>query len=360
MIRTFLPVGQGGFVTERFTGFNMVYDCGSLNSTSILENQVKNAFYPGEEVDILFISHFDADHINGIDILKSTYKIKSVVIPLLTKKEIDLQIFINEAVYGFSNNRIVSNTEAYFGSETRIIRVSKAEEGDSIQEGSSDLENINNKIKSGTKISINKWYFIPFNFKFSERSPELLRLLKIRKINPANKNSILNNIDEIKNAYYGVQGKLNSNSMVLLSGSLENNKYVYQTCPMCDLNYPRIERYHNHDRGLNSDGCLYFGDFNLRITKGFKDFELVFKKTFKSIGTIQIPHHGSKHNFDKRILFFNSPDYHLFSCIIQAGTNNQFGHPSSIVIQDIISQQSYLSVVTEEMATLVTQIIDGF
>ena len=61
--RTFHPVGQGAFYTERHKisngkDFTIVYDCGSFQFTN-LKNRIKSAFQKGEEIDILFISHFD-------------------------------------------------------------------------------------------------------------------------------------------------------------------------------------------------------------------------------------------------------------------------------------------------------------
>jgi len=363
MIRTFHPIGQGGFVTERFTSFNMVYDCGSLTNNKILEEQINNAFYPDEKIDLLFISHFDADHINGIDLLKSRYKIKRVIIPLLTDKEIQLQIFVNENVYNFSNSIIVESPEEYFGSETNIIRVTPTGEDDTILEGTTDPTKLDKTIRSGRKIGIGNWCFVPFNFKFSERSPDLLKKLKLNKIKPENPNSILNKNDKIKEAYYSIRGKLNGNSMILISYGQGKDQNISQFSHRSHLRHPnfrRFDRFYLDESGLQGNGCLYFGDFNLRIDSAFRDIETRIKSIINSIGTIQIPHHGSFHNFDKRILFFNNPDYHLFSCIIQAGFHNRFGHPSPIVIHDIICTKNHLSVVTEEQETIVYQNIDGF
>ena len=64
MIRTFHPVGQGAFYSERHSNFNIVYDCGTT-SPRRARRVVEKAF-KDEVVDILFISHFDSDHISSI------------------------------------------------------------------------------------------------------------------------------------------------------------------------------------------------------------------------------------------------------------------------------------------------------
>ena len=47
-----------------------MYDCGSSDKypreQGLLENEVKDFFNAGDIIDILFFSHFDSDHENGI------------------------------------------------------------------------------------------------------------------------------------------------------------------------------------------------------------------------------------------------------------------------------------------------------
>lgn len=82
LVRTALPVGQGAFYCERFTDdttkvvHNIVYDCGacdnSKNETHELSSEIKGLLKKGDTIDILFISHFDADHVNGIEQLATS------------------------------------------------------------------------------------------------------------------------------------------------------------------------------------------------------------------------------------------------------------------------------------------------
>ena len=81
IIRTFHPVGQGAFYTEVFqdkddTCFVVVYDCGTETGNRAmdkpLEDQItefKRSIGSNPKIDILFISHFHADHINGLNSL---------------------------------------------------------------------------------------------------------------------------------------------------------------------------------------------------------------------------------------------------------------------------------------------------
>lgn len=97
--RIFHPIGQGAFYSERHDGFNMVYDCGGLPKTKLSEKLVKQSFRKSDSIDILFISHFDSDHINQIATLKNhCSKIKVVVLPLLEEFEQKMLTFIYRSI----------------------------------------------------------------------------------------------------------------------------------------------------------------------------------------------------------------------------------------------------------------------
>lgn len=63
--RIFHTVGQGAFYSEKHENFNIVYDCGTewKNRTNkTIDKTIKQSFSKDDEIDILFISHFDYDH----------------------------------------------------------------------------------------------------------------------------------------------------------------------------------------------------------------------------------------------------------------------------------------------------------
>lgn len=89
--RVLHPVGQGAFFTEQFYDesgkvvHNLVYDCGSFTSLpNLVEYEIRNTFEKNAHIDLLFISHFDEDHVNKLMELQSQTKIDKdtkVVIP---------------------------------------------------------------------------------------------------------------------------------------------------------------------------------------------------------------------------------------------------------------------------------------
>ena len=109
MRRRFLPVGQGAFYVEQFFDYgtvrdrrvNVVYDCGSLSGSTLLHDRIDDCFYAGEKIHALFLSHFDADHVNGLEYLLKHYQVEHIFFPLLTKEDkalIRLQYLINNTL----------------------------------------------------------------------------------------------------------------------------------------------------------------------------------------------------------------------------------------------------------------------
>lgn len=78
--RTFYPVGHGAFFVEELdyggkSPFIAVYDCGDSAKGSLVKKYAEKAFGSKDDeqsaiIDVLFISHFDSDHINGLKHLK--------------------------------------------------------------------------------------------------------------------------------------------------------------------------------------------------------------------------------------------------------------------------------------------------
>ncbi len=362
LIRIFHPIGQGAFYTERHKfdnrAFTIVYDCGSKTLKEVeLERKISSTFRKDESIDILFISHFHEDHINGLDFLKKHCKIKRVVIPLLDEKA-KVLIKISNFINGYSNTELIDSPQAYFGEDVSIIFI-EINSSENIKRNNIDDERreIITDIAGGRRRTFSsgtvfvasenaKWFFIPFNYKYDERSIEFENALHSEGVALSDINTI-NDMYHYKTkvikAYEAVNKNLNEVSMILFSGKRSDDfihsfNYCHHFCM----------KYHFHS---HQSGCLYLGDVNLRRKDIVTDIRSCLIKYWQFIGTLQIPHHGSIDNFDGSILAQN-----MYSAVFSYGTNNIYGHPSDKVIGDVSANYTYPHLVTEEQSSIVIQV----
>ena len=381
--RIFHPVGQGAFYSERHENHNIVYDCGSM-CVSEGKKVVSQSFSKEDVIDILFISHFDYDHISLIEDLKTTVKeIRNVVIPLLHDNEKILLSNVFKALGEYSLTSLVQNPEEFFGAETHIISVQPSSgEGINKDTPSILLNEINqDPIPSGTPITIDNgsdWVFIPFNYEYKNRSKEFFDKLENNGIDINElKNSDYDYIKHRKTIkdIYGEVGNINQNSMFLYSGpfSKEENspnykgldwtfkyldessfKYFLDTpsssLSECSFSDPYKNPFlKNSLPCLYRVACLYTGDGDLNKV----DVKNIYEEKWDLIGTIQIPHHGSLKSFKESIL-----EDQYFLCPISVGKKNPYGHPSREVVRKILSNTSFPIFVTEDVDSEFTETIE--
>jgi hypothetical protein len=96
VLHQFHAVGHGTFFTGVVRGgagdaFRWVYDCGSKRRTRIGKAIGRLAAWdhwpPGLTIDLVAISHFDDDHINGLEALLGRYRVKWLVLPYVGLKQ---------------------------------------------------------------------------------------------------------------------------------------------------------------------------------------------------------------------------------------------------------------------------------
>ena len=360
--RIFHPIGQGAFYSERHEKYNIVYDCGNWKNTSLADKVVKQAFSNNDEIEVLFISHFDFDHVSKVSTLKNHVKlIKNVVLPLLHQEEKDILL----PLYRILNPQIlplIDDPKEYFGSKTNLIFVSPSNDNDMKNENIlpkniNELEPNNRniiEILSGQAISLGNddWVFIPYNHEYKSRSRQLIKEIenagfdynKLISDPTYTLNQTIREKRKLKAAYNKLSGDINQNSMILYSGPLKNQNYR-KYC--LHKNYSGWNYFPNCS--FDKVGCVYTGDSDLNIVK----IKSVFKDLWNRVGTIQIPHHGDIKSFDKQVI--SSGNY---CCPISLSTNNSYGHPSMSVIADIIQNRCCPILVTEKLNSFHIEMIE--
>lgn len=274
--RTFHPVGQGAFYSERFytsgqseAVYNIVYDCGtSWGSVLKAKKVVTQAFDNKDVIHYLFISHLDYDHISlALTLIESVNSVYAIVLPLVQ---------IDDLVVGIALNRISNHNDAANFLQRVFARLGIGGNGENIKPLQSDIvfvgneEDIrpqNSKLwRNGEGRSIGNmpdWVLIPYNVNYQNRKKELItefaKLLheaKIRKLLtgcstslPASGEELYDKLKDphfvsrvladrelknaIKSAYEKVTGGVNANSLLLYSGP-SNNDAGYRLVSDCN------------------------------------------------------------------------------------------------------------------------------
>lgn len=409
MTRTFHPVGQGAFYSEEFKDeegevrFRIVYDCGSLKSCGLqprsdgqpfrrsdVEDRVEKAFSDEDVIDLLFISHFDDDHVNLISCLTPFKKhhIRKVVLPLLSEKERCLltgyYLLSDEVREDAGQNetliRLINAPREFFGASEDVVFV-RPHGGDDVDERRArepiSFEDLSGEVPSLVEIDISKqmgakglsgcWVFVPYNHK-PERYAELQDSLK-RAFEDANIkfkledlkdiDFVVQNLKVLRECYNGLIDGINRNSMALYSGPARHSDirfaledkvgardywigcYLRQLsiwCVRCAVLAARPFVVEEPSKFLNCPGCLYTGDIALRDA----GLSTRFQSYTDNIGMVQLPHHGSQDSFQGGDLPIEGR-----VCVATYGEKNKFGHPALVVKRAVSDRDGFWTDVTE-------------
>ena len=112
IVRTFHPIGQGAFYSERFYDdsgdvTNVVFDCGVEDVEERHKKVVRGIFSGNEAIKFLFISHLDNDHISLVKTLKEAVKgrIWNVVLPYIDRESVALQYSLSHTICSSSRKK---------------------------------------------------------------------------------------------------------------------------------------------------------------------------------------------------------------------------------------------------------------
>lgn len=345
MTRTFHPVGHGAFNTEFFCIKHYeniidqygacVFDCGTLAKKEIIDKDiVSNTFHPYKPtIKLLFISHFDGDHTNLFDELRKNYNVERVVIPLISPNDVEILMNLSKEGIETNINYKCINTiyELEKNQKIKVIRIKPSLKNKTSDEKTYDFTNLDNKkeIESGSIIQIDTidhfWQYIVYNHDYEILSKQFLtkskKALKVSNITESLTDAtfISKNKTKIKNVYEKLKGELNDNSMIVFS------------LPTIKFN---VDKKHY-------PGCVYMGDYDAK--KNFNnELKNLFKKYNDCIGTIQIPHHGSKHNFNKELI-----ENDRF-CVISCNKKDKH-HPAKEVTKTIEEKKGIIKLVTKDV-----------
>jgi len=92
-------VGHGGFHTGRAfcedpnrEPFTWVYDCGAKRHARFAEDVIAWVNTQSTHIDWLFVSHFDSDHVSGLDTLMSRLEVRDVMLPYVDEETLAIAL----------------------------------------------------------------------------------------------------------------------------------------------------------------------------------------------------------------------------------------------------------------------------
>lgn len=342
--RVLHPVGQGAFFTEQFYDdnqdtllYNVVYDCGSKSSgiQKQMEQTIKSSLHDKKTINAMFLSHFDDDHINFVNYLKTNGYLSGtrLFIPMLKEEEwLGIEPYATNYRYILSLNDATANG-------TKVIKVDFDEEDSSGRKPDEEgmplrehrvLEEIEGgRIPNGTPLIPNVfsatgyiWYYTPFNVRFKTLITEFKSKLKAANLSYSklrNKVYVTEHLGELKKVYQDL-GKnppkgtaINLNSLLVMSypDKVERCK-EYGNNRVCEMYFPEwfrwnvgYTRYWLATNHLYPGSCLYTGDTSANDPIVWKRIEDMISQCLGAkcrLTLMQVPHHGSKYSYDVKLV----------------------------------------------------------
>ncbi len=395
------PIGQGGLYRCRVNcpshsdSIDFVYDCGSLSKQEFLHSSIDRLRMELRDkgLDFMVLSHFDADHVNGLDyLLDGSLPVATVFLPYLTpiqrlaiaarsatESDSYFEFLVDPAAFlrdrGVGRIVFVLSGDGTGGEEqpfddfpppdaARVrfdIKFSPGPTMKTISEEDSDALTDSETLDDSKKVRVGYcWQLKFFNYdafpsdysvirdKISaapalQDSDELKRWKRfvnavldgtgLKELLPTAIIEILKNPAarvKLKEAYKEIKKDHNNVSLTLWHGPA----FKKERESMCYWG-DRTREYQAYRNYLgwwgNSGGTLLTGDLNLQ--HDFRQFQDHYRGYLEETAFFQVPHHGSSHSWEPQILGLIGD---RAVCFTSSGFSNKYGHPHLDVIDDIL------------------------
>lgn len=404
---SFYPVGQGIFSSGaikspslRNDNFNWVYDCGSVKeNSSILEMEIRRlkkislleTSNHRPKINLVFISHFDIDHISGLVELLKNFDVDTLVIPYVPIWQRIVLTITSSSFHDFRYQHFMANPISFVDSiehcnVSKVIFVLPSDKAnpDDYNERFNDpispSENFppleideSNDLPEGHEIYLSAkhsrmtvtslrpggrlildrfWEFVPYNDPSRNiKATPHFRLAANRVGNAllqsndsATRSKILFRLKLIYQRTFGSSPKnKNEISLFLYCGPLNRRSPLWKSgtdipraalasnpCSSGHCYICSTELEHSHDKC----SILYTGDGYLsskpKIRK-LRDYLGVNRLDYLDV--FQVMHHGSDHNWRKGLAADFTPNESIFC----ADPSYKYKHPNKNVMNDFSS-----------------------
>ncbi len=414
-IFSFFKAGQGSFYGGRIWDhetikvFTVVYDCGTSHfiagKSQSLNNEITDFKYRpccfpcnNDEIELLFISHLDYDHVSGLKRLLTEFEVKNIILPYIGEEHrkffltsmpadnspdnnnlsfADYSSFIDSPHTFIQNNSKNSGIKVFFvKSDSEPAKEYQGfdkenQSEDMYPNGTPDEKTEEKEFNKQEKVKVYEnnlqffikqyWEFTTYSKSVSQNAIDKLhdRLKKILKkkaheyLTPEDIRKIVtDNRKEAHKCYTDCIGEINSHGLVLLHGPIGFKclySRIYSDCELNHLCNDYCCRHFSHgchnfiNKNQKMLGTLLFGDTSINPGNNPLSFPKAFKDKLVNAHIVQVPHHGSSKNWDfnefqelKIGNSFNRRENRV-AAVCNFGYGNKYGHPSHEVLNDLRS-----------------------
>lgn len=382
VIMTQHPVGQGGMMSGllKVPGgrFHWVYDCGS-NQAEALGREIAAIGARGE-IDCLFLSHLDSDHISGIDrLLVASGGVKEVVLPYLD--DIDrLIVAAHDSATGRLTGELLTflgDMARWFGTRgvDRVTFISPRSDDDDPEMPSPEFPrggepdkgkgeifakwsqtSDRQPVRKGRIANLPKrilvqrlqttsmldlgsswgslgWIFAPYAHRPSEKkfcafNSDLFKQFGRHYRTPGFLAALLHDkskLRALREAYDLIWSDHNLVSMALYAGPVDSSAWSRECLHPPDW-------WHQHPE-KQAVGWLGTGDMHLNGVRRRAAMINHYRYLLDQVNVFALPHHGSHRNYHPS-LPHEMPN--MTQCVAASGPNG-YGHPSDTVKQSVLS-----------------------
>ena len=350
----FNSVGQGLFYSGIITNaneeiFSLVYDCGATaNYLTNLSSEIK-AFHQeikNNTIDLLVISHFDYDHISGLQELIKGKIVKNIVLPYYNTLELKL-MEIKHVINGSNNSeylKFLDNPIDYFQvNDSKIILMGGTEESDINLKEYETVKEYSENNCTGAKIiiTVDEWEFLFYNKtqKTTQKVIDYVQEVKNKIVTKGSLENVLLDRNELKYLKSKTPfSTSNSNSIIMYHAPAINNVrratycYCQKCCRKCFCRcYPDCS-------GNLLTGTLLTGDMGCLKTEMKNITAYITRKRHDNISIFQVPHHGAYTKFS---------NFNYLHNVISYGLNNTHRHPNATTLGNIVKSGGHLHFVNE-------------
>lgn len=352
-----VPVGQGCFSYGRIqlrsdtrtnSSFLYVHDCGGRQDLVVAG--VATYLKPNEKIDALYISHFDDDHVSGLEHLLDGRSVTRAFIPVLDDNaklrlfalaatsgavSQSLQEFITTPATwltsrGVSLVRVVnSDPDNTDPSEPEIVYIDREGDGNVLPRSSSTIKIALKNNAAGTSL-----FWILKSFSEVNHDPDFLSNLN-RHFNLGHSDEAAASTWILSNLKSGDLTAKEMKDFFLKHYSTDHNRVslcLFSGPLPTDKNFCAHEFQIGSIFGpLNLHACKFSGgwmhtaDYPFRLKKCVTRFLSYYESELNSTSVFMLSHHGADQDFQEELL---DAAPNAFIAVVPVGSNRQYGHPS--------------------------------